>query len=64
MPMDFCLHDILYEFFFLNHPEMLENPEAFSELHELIHVLLQEERRKQLARMHEKIVKVTRAQRN
>ena len=58
--MDLCLWDLLYEWAFRNHPLLLDDEPAFQNLHELIHVLLQRQKKQEVRRLYAKLTKVSR----
>src|SRR4051794_31710451 len=62
--MDHCLHDLLFLWAFHNCPAFLEDVELFQKLHDWIHALLVETRRKEIARTLERFTKVLPCSRN
>lgn len=62
--MDICLWDLLWEFCFRHHPCLLDDEEAFRNLHDLIHLLLEKQRREQNALLQDRIERMTRGSRN
>ena len=62
--MDLCLWDLLYEWAFCHYPPLLNDEQAFRNLHDLIHLLLEKQRKELHARMYDRLRQETRASNN